>query len=324
MVNKMQTKSRWKSTSLIYGIGALIFLAIPLVVHGSYTLHILILALLYAVMALSWNLLVGYGGIFSFGHHAFFGIGAYVSALLSMRLAISPWLGLIIGGVVASIVGLIVSLPVLRLKAAPYIAIVTLAFAEIIKLIVSNLTDLTRGEMGLNGIDSFTQIGSISFNSAHRENSYYLILLILFITVFVIYKITNGPVGLALKSIKESQDAAESLGVNLTRYKLFAFVISSFIAGVAGSFYAHYVHTLTPGSVMSMDVMMQVLVITLIGGLGTVIGPVIGSLILVIGLEYLRFLGDYRMLLYGIFLVFIIMFMPEGIMRKLFPKAKNL
>ncbi|MFM1652862.1 branched-chain amino acid ABC transporter permease [Brevibacillus sp. B_LB10_24] len=314
----------WRSKPFLYSAGAVLLLALPLLVSNSYTLHILILSLLFAVLALSWNLLVGYAGIFSFGHHAFFGLGAYVSALVSMKLGISPWLGLVLGGLAAALAGLIVSLPVLRLRAAPYIAIVTLAFAEIIKLVASNLVDLTRGELGLNGIESFDKIGPISFTLAHRESSYYLILLIMLMTVFIISTIMKGPIGFALKAIRESQDAAESLGVNVTRYKLFAFVVSSCLAGVAGSFYAHYIHTLTPTSVMNIDVMMQILVITLIGGLGTIIGPIVGSMVLVIGLEYMRFLGDYRMMIYGALLVVVIVFLPEGFMRKLFPKAKDL
>lgn len=313
---KIAKKISYPSRKALYICGALFLLVLP-IFAGNYTLHILILALMYAVLALSWNLVIGYSGIFSFGHQAFFGIGAYVSALLSMKLAVSPWFGLIIGGIAAAVAGGLISLPVLRLKAAPYIAILTLGFAEIVKLVASNLVDLTRGELGLSGIPAFTSFGSISFNLAHRLNLYYVILILLFLTVFAMIKIINGPRGLALKSIRESQDAAESLGVDLRKNKLYVFMLSSFIAGTAGSFYAHYVQVLTPSSVIGVEVMLQILVITVIGGLGTVIGPVVGSFIVVIGLEYLRFLGDYRLLIYGAVLVLAIMFMPEGIVRKL-------
>lgn len=313
-------KAWYKTNKLGYLIGALFLIIIPLFVQ-SYILHILILSLIFAILASSWNLIAGYSGIFSFGHQAFFGLGAYVSALMSMRLDISPWFGLIIAGLFASIVGAFISLPVLRLRIIPYIAILTLGFAEITKLIASNLVDLTRGELGLSGIPAFTSIGTISFNLANRINIYYLILIIFFITILVILRIVKGPQGLALKSIKESQDAAESLGVNLTKHKLYVFMVSAFIAGVAGSLFAHYVQVLTPSSAISIDIMMQVLLIVVIGGLGTIAGPVVGAFIVVIGLEYLRVLGDYRLVIYGLIIVLVIMFMPDGIVRK-FSKIK--
>lgn len=321
VTNMFRDKNFYKSIQSFYLIGALFLIVFPLFM-GNYVLHILILSLIFAILASSWNLVAGYSGIFSFGHQAFFGIGAYVSALLSMKLGISPWFGLIIGGTMASFAGAIISLPVLRLRIVPYIAILTLGFAEITKLVTSNLVELTRGELGLSGIPAFTSIGAIDFNFANRINIYYLVLIIFFLAIFVVRKIVKGPQGLALKSMKESQDAAESLGVHLTKQKLYVFTISAFMAGIAGSIFAHYVQVLTPSSVISIDVMLQVLLIVVIGGMGTIIGPVVGSFIVVMGLEYLRFLGDYRLVVYGLVIVLVIMFMPEGMMRKVFSKAK--
>ncbi|MEN1968741.1 branched-chain amino acid ABC transporter permease [Lentibacillus sp. N15] len=305
----------YKTNKLGYLIGAIFLLIIPLFVQ-SYNLHILILSLIFAILASSWNLIAGYSGVFSFGHQAFFGIGAYVSALMSMKLDVSPWFGLLIGGLFAAVAGAFISLPVLRLRIVPYIAILTLGFAEVTKLVTSNLVTLTRGELGLSGIPAFTSIGSISFNLANRLNIYYLVLIIFFISMFIIYRIVKGPQGLALNSIKESPDAAESLGINLTKHKLYVFMISAFIAGVAGSLFAHYVQVLTPSSVMSIDIMMQILLIVVVGGIGTIAGPVVGSFIVVMGLEYLRVLGDYRLVIYGLIIVLVIMFMPDGIIRK--------
>mgnify|MGYP001390779901 CR=1 FL=1 len=315
------TEYEWyKSSKIIYDVGTILLLVLP-IFAGNYMLHIFILSLLFAIFALSWNLIVGYSGIVSFGHQAFFGIGAYVSALLSMHFGLSPWLGVIAGGLMAAIAGGIISLPVLRLKAAPYIAILTLGFAEIVRLVISNLTEVTRGEMGLSGIPAFSSIGPVNFSLAHRINIYFLLLMILLLIIFVMTRLINGPRGLALKSIRESQDAAESLGVNLTKNKLYVFTISAFIAGMSGAIYAHYVQVLTPSSVIGIDIMLQILVITIIGGLGTIAGPVVGSFIVVTGLEYLRFLGDFRLIVYGLVLILFIMFMPEGIVRKLFPKS---
>lgn len=306
-----------------YIIGALLLIVVPLFVE-SYTLNLLVLSVIFAILALSWNMIAGYAGIFSFGHQAFFGIGGYVSALLAMKLGISPWLGIIFAGVLSSVLGALICLPVLRLRAAPYIAILTLGFAEIVQLVASNLVGLTRGELGLNGIPPLPDIGPISFNMAHTINFYYLALLFLFIFIFVVYKVVKGPEGLALSSIKESQDAAKSLGVNLTKYKLYVFMLSAFIAGVAGSLYAHYVMILTPSSVMAVDIMMKMLVMTMIGGLGTIVGPIIGSFIVEMGLEYLRFLGDYRLVIYGAVLILVIMFMPGGIAKSVSHFVKKL
>lgn len=320
IVTERTHRERDASVKFIYLVGAVLLLVLP-VIAGNYLLHIFILSLLFALFALSWNLVVGYSGIVSFGHQAFFGIGAYMSALLSMEQGLSPWLGMVIGAVTAALAGGFISLPVLRLKAAPYIAILTLGFAEIVRLVSSNLTDVTRGEMGLSGIPALSSIGPISFNLANRLNIYYLIVMILFVILFLMTRLINGPRGLALKSIRESQDAAESLGVNLTTNKLFVFMFSAFVAGISGALYAHYVQVLTPSTVMDIDIMLQILVITIVGGLGTVIGPIVGAFIVVTGLEYLRFLGDFRLMIYGLVLILVIMFMPEGIVKRIFPRS---
>src|SRR5699024_5737924 len=278
---KLAKKKWYKNDVFFYFVLLILLIVLPFFV-GSYVLQILILSLIFAILGLSWNLAAGYSGIFSFGHQAFFGIGAYASAIISIELEISPWLGLIIGGILAAVAGGIISFPILRLRIIPYIAISTLGFAEIIRLMASNFSDLTRGELGLSGIPAFTSIGPLDFNLANRINIYFLVLTILILTVLFITKIINGPRGLALKSMRESQDAAESLGVNLRNNKLYIFMISAFIAGVSGALYAHYVQVLTPSSEISVDLMLQILLIVAIGGMRTVIGPVVGAFIVVI------------------------------------------
>jgi branched-chain amino acid transport system permease protein len=156
---------------------------VPVFVRDAYLLNILILSLIFAVLTASWNLICGYAGIFTFGHPAFFGIGGYVSALLAMKAGISPWLGLLIGGMVAAFLSFIIGLPCLRLRAAPYIAITTLAFSEIARITCMNLVDLTRGELGLWGIPHFPDIalpgiGVIGFGGGVRIPYYYMILII--------------------------------------------------------------------------------------------------------------------------------------------------
>lgn len=306
----------WNRVGLIAVIVALLLL--PLVVRNAYSLHILILSLLFAALASSWNLISGYAGIFTFGHQAFFGAGAYTSALLAIHFEISPWWTMPVGGVTAAILGLFIGVPVLRLLIAPIVAIVTLAFAEIVRITTSNWTDLTRGELGLWGIPVLSPIAIpglplLEFSPATKA-PYYYVAAGLFLAVAVSVRlIVRSRIGLALKAIRDSNEAAASLGVHLTYYKLLVFTISSFMAGVIGAFYAHYVLILTPSAIMTVETMILIIAITLVGGLGTLFGPLLGALLLVVGLEYLRFLGDYRLLIYGALLVLIMLFVPSGI-----------
>jgi branched-chain amino acid transport system permease protein len=318
---------RFFSTTKGKAIGAMvvILLILPVFIQDPYIMNIVILSLLFGVLACSWNLICGYTGIFTFGHQAFFGIGAYVSALLSMKLNLSPWVGLMAGGIAASLIGFIIGLPCLRLRAAPYIAITTLAFSEIARIICMNLVGLTRGELGLWGIPAFPDISlfsgiEISFAGGDRTGYYYIILVIFLATIGLIAWMMRSYIGLAFRAIRDEQDAALSLGIDTTYYKLLSFITSSFLAGVAGSFYAHYILILTPTSVFSVGVMIEIIAVTLVGGLGTFWGPVIGAFSLTVLLEYLRAFGEYRFMIYGAMLVATIMFMPKGVSSKIFPE----
>jgi branched-chain amino acid transport system permease protein len=315
---------RWLAPGPVGLAGLLVLALVPTLVRDPYITHVLVLSMLYAVLASSWNLLVGYVGIFSFGHQAFFGLGCYVSALLAMRAGIDPWLGLLVAGVSAAALGGFIALPTLRLRAAPYIAIATMGFAEIVRIVAQNLVDLTRGELGLWGIPPLTDIGSLSFAGGSRTPYYYAMFAIFAVTMVLLWRLVHSSFGLALVSIRESQDAAESLGVDLTRYKVAAFMISSFFAGVAGAFYAHYILILTPSSVLSIGVMVEIITVTMVGGLGTLLGPVAGAFVLTLALEQMRVLGDWRLLIYGAVLVGLIMFMPEGAVRRLMPGRRDL
>jgi len=304
-------------------IAIVILTIVPIFVRDPYIINVLIISLIFAVLAASWNIICGYTGIFTFGHQAFFGIGGYVSALLAMKAGISPWLGLIIGGMIAAFLGFLIGLPCLRLRAAPYVAIMTLAFSEITRITCMNLVGLTRGELGLWGIPNFPDIhvpfiGVISFAGGVRLPYYYLILVIFTLAMLSFYFLLKSHIGLALRSVRDSQDAAESLGINITYYKLLSFITSAFFAGMVGSFYAHYILILTPTSIFPVGLMIEILAITLIGGLGTFLGPLLGALLLTVGLEYLRFLGDYRLMTYGVLLVLVIIFMPQGLAINIF------
>jgi branched-chain amino acid transport system permease protein len=305
---------------LIFGIGLFIF---PYITQNAYVIHIFIISLLFAVLSLSWNFICGYTGIFTLGHQGFFGIGAYFSALLAMKAGVSPWLGLLIGGFVSSLLSIFIGVPCLRLRGGAYVALTTLGFAEIARIVCMNLVGFTRGELGLWGVPTLPNIpiGSvvINFSGVSRVPYYYVIVIIFLVAFSVLYRQIQSPMGLALKAIRESQDAAESLGVPITRYKLISFMVSSFFAGVAGAFYAHYINILTPSSMFNVGIMVEIIAITLIGGLGTFSGPIMGSFILIIGLEWLRVFGEYRFIIYGALMVITIIFMPQGFVRRLIP-----
>lgn len=297
-------------------LGAMIL--VPIASRDPYLLHVLILAMIFGIFASAWNLVTGFAGLKTFGHHAFFGIGAYSSALVSINFGLSPWLTIWLAGLVAVVFGLFIGLPILRIRSMPHVAIVTLGFAEIVRIIISNLQNITRGEMGLWGIPPFEGFtlpgfGEVAFTPAEKLPFYYLALALLVLSTAGVSFMMRSKTGLAMIAMRDAEDAAESLGVNLTRQKLTVFAVSSFMVGIAGAFYAHYIAILTPTAAVGVDLMILVIAMVLVGGLGTLSGPLIGALILTVAIELLRDLEDYRLLVYGAIIILIVMFLPKGL-----------
>jgi branched-chain amino acid transport system permease protein len=293
---------------------------VPLVTQDSYFLQVLGLTMLWAIFASSWNIAAGYAGLKTFGHQAFFGIGAYGSALLSMEGGLSPWLTAWFGALLAALVGIFVGLPVLRIKSLPHIAIVTLALAEIVRITCSNLVGFTRGELGLSGIPPFSAmtiplVGTVAFGPSNRVATFYLVWCLMAATLLFTAWYVSSKWGLITQAIRDSQVAAESLGVNLPRYKLANFALSAFMAGLAGAVYAHYILVLTPTSVLGITLMVHIIAITLIGGIATLQGPLVGALVLTVSSETLRVAGDHRMLMVGLLIMAVILFLPGGLAR---------
>ncbi|PVA10961.1 hypothetical protein DC366_04020 [Pelagivirga sediminicola] len=300
-------------------LGAIIvMLLLPMVTQDTYLLHVLILAMVFGIFASAWNFVTGFAGLKTFGHHAFFALGAYGSALIGINLGLSAWLTIWLGGLIAALAGLFIGLPILRIRSMPHVAIVTLGFAEIVRITLSNLTDITRGELGLWGIpvfDGFTVpgLGEVVFSPADKVPYYYLAFALLLLSVGVITALMRSKTGLSLIAMRDGEDAAESLGINLTRQKLQVFVVSSFLVGVAGAFYAHYITILTPAAVAGVDLMILIIAMVLVGGLGTLSGPLVGALVLTILVEFLRDLDTFRMLVYGAIIILSVMFLPKGL-----------
>lgn len=284
----------------------------------EYLIHILIIAGIYTILSLSLNLIVGYTGLAALGHIAFSAVGAYASSLLALNLGISPWIGLLIGAVLAAILGAIVLYPSLRLK-GDYLALATFGLGVIVYSVAKNWVSLTRGPMGLPGIPSFSLFG-LEFNNVWI----YLILVLIFvvITYFAIWNITKSPFGRILTGIREDEIATEAMGKNIIRHKLIVFMVGAFFAGIAGSLYAHYITFIDPSSFTPME-SITVLLMVVFGGMASLPGSVAGALVLVIFPEMLRFLGlpssiaaPLRQMIYGLLLVVLMIFRPKGLIGK--------
>ncbi len=291
----------------------LLFLIIFPFFGGSYEIHLFILSMIFGITAMYWNLLDGYIGIINFGYAGFFGIGAYCSALLSMRLDVSPFLGLIIGGLVAGAIGVFITIPFLRLgKYAMCMA--TLAFSEILRVICSGWVEVTRGEKGLWGIPAFFPSSSAT---------YYLVFLILMMGSYILYKIVNSKFGLAFMAIREDETVAYVLGIDINKYKLLASFISCFFAGIAGALYAHYIQLLAP-AIFGLSYTLQIMAMSLVGGKATVFGPLLGSFILTLLPEYFRFLAEYRLIVYGLIIIVVVNLFPNGIFGGIYYIKKSI
>jgi len=278
----------------------------PLVVTNHFFLHLSIMALMYALLGMSWNLLGGYTGQISFGHAAFFGTGAYTSTILLLRFGISPWLGMLVGAVLAVLLSLPLGWLTFRLR-GPYFALATLAFAEVIRVIVYNWDSLTGGGDGLNIL---ADLGGI-------VRFYYIILALTVVGALVMRGCVRSRWGYFLNAIREDEDAAEALGVPATRMKLTVLAISAFFVALAGSFFASYQLYINPDLVYESQISIQMIVVTIVGGIGTFEGPVVGALVIVPLSEYFRGLSPVaNPLIYGLFIVIFMMFLPEGIVSR--------
>ncbi|MFR4946930.1 branched-chain amino acid ABC transporter permease [Thomasclavelia spiroformis] len=269
---------------------------------SNYWLGIIMIAGINIILASSLNLATGYLGQLTLGHAGFMSVGAYVSALCSIHLELPFIASLLMGAIIAAIIGVIIGIPTLRLK-GDYLCIITLAFNEIIRVIMVNLS-ITNGSKGLVGIPRSTNFAIVFFSAA--------------VTVFVIYSIVKSRHGRAIISIREDETASELSGIPTTYYKILAFAISAFFAGLAGGLYAHYITVISP-KVFDYNKSVEILVIVVLGGMGNWKGSIIAAIVMTILPEYLRAFSQYRMLLYAAILI-ISMILKE---KNIFKTIKN-
>ncbi len=302
---------------LLLLVYAAVLAIVPFLPINDYVFHILTLSLIFAVFASGWNLTLGILGLKTLGHHAFFAMGAYISAIAAYYGGLSPWLTMWIGALAAAVSGIFIGFPILRIRSMPHVAIVTLAFAEIVRLVFSNLKGITRGELGFWGIPPFEPIHlggtTFSFGIGHALGSYALAAVVFVgVQLLLLLLLTSRP-GLTFLAIKDSEAAAESLGIRLAWWKLFAFGVSAAVVGLSGAVYAHYVMILTPTSVAGPEMLISLLAMIIVGGVGRFYGPLYGALLLTVVSELLREFGDYRMLLFGALIILFVFLAPQGL-----------
>ena len=299
----------------VTGITLLLLLLFPLVITQTYLIHVMILVFMFGMLGVAWNIMGGYAGMFSFGQAAFFGIGAYTSSFLLVTFHANPWIGLMAGGVVAALMAAAIGYPCSNLR-GHYFAIATIAFGEIVRIHFNNWKLVNAAE-GITIPMMDESLANFMFHSS-KLPYYYIMLAFLLLALVICYFVANSKMGYYFRAIKESHDVAEVLGVNVVRYRLIAIMVSAFLSAMAGTFYAQYILYIDPESVMLLAISIQIVLISMLGGAGTIMGPVIGAAILIPIAELTRIWLGHRgtgvdMLIYGFLITLISVYQPQGI-----------
>jgi branched-chain amino acid transport system permease protein len=298
----MNRSFSWK-TVILLGALAIFMIFYPKLVD-SYFLHLTVATFLAMIMASSWDILARTGQV-SVGQAGLFGIGAYTAAILYQKIHLSPVLGMIAGAILAMIVAIFLGYLTLRLRGI-YFAITTIVFTEALSVIWLMTPGVTGGAMGVSTPPLF---------NGNREQAYYLILIILALVIFVVWLIESSRLNFAFTAIRENEEVANVMGINPTRYKVLAFMISAFFTGFAGGFYSHYNTYIIPYEVFGLGISIACLVMPIFGGLYTIAGPIIGTILIKAIEEYLRVTFSYgHQIAYGLILVVVVLFMPEGLL----------
>jgi branched-chain amino acid transport system permease protein len=289
-----------------------VLLVFPILIEDLYLIRILTLASIFAIFAASWDLLSGFTGQMNFGHALFFGVSSYTAALLNLHLHIPPWGTIPLGALAAVLAGLIIGIPCLRLRGT-YLALTTLAFPIILMGIVFSIPDLTGGELGISGLERLAKSRVVAF---------YIIVTLMIALVGIMWKITDSMTGIIFHAIREDEVAVRAAGINTTRYKLLAFCLSGFFAGIAGGLYAHYMRIAGP-STLEITMSFQVVIWSVFGGVVTIWGPVGAVFILFPLLEFFRLWPEIRLLLFAFVILLILLYMPEGLLPWIRDKIEN-
>jgi branched-chain amino acid transport system permease protein len=287
-----------------------ILFIIPLFIESPFILHLLITSFVFSVICASWDLTMGYLGLFNFGHLAFFGIGAYTTGILTKFFNISPWIGLATGAVIATLFGFILSLPISRIGASAF-SLFSLAFQEVLfYLIRSNPYGLTGGAQGLFPVPQIT-LGSIEFGGYSKVPIYYLILIFFFLTIVILFALVRSRFGFAISALKSSENYAISRGIDPFYYKAVAITSSAFFTGLIGASYAHFLGVVGP-EIIGWNITILSCCIVMFGGPGTLFGPVAGAFLITGMSTYLTGFEAYKYVIIALVMLLIILRFPSG------------
>lgn len=307
--------------SLISSLIVLLF-ALPHFGLNSFYLHLMIMIFMHAVMAQSWNVIAGFSGQISLGHGAFFGIGAYATSFLYVQYGISPWISIFLGMIVSGVAAVLIGIPMLRLS-GHYFAIATLLIGISFQVIFQRWEWVGAASGVLVPMTSGDSLLALQFHSS-KMPYYYIFLVFFIITFFLVWLLSRSKLGYRLRAVRDDPQAALSLCINVSNYKIIAYVISAMIMAPMGSLFAQYILIIDPDRVFNIEISIIVLLITVLGGIGNVWGPIVGAAILIPISEYSRIYlggtgGAVDLILYGLILMLICIFRPEGLIS-FFPK----
>jgi branched-chain amino acid transport system permease protein len=285
-------------------------------IHHPFYLNILVLILFYAAASSAWNLVGGYAGQLSLGHAAFFGIGAYTSTLLYLKFSVSPWLGLLMGGGLAMLFAVGISYPCFRLR-GPFFALATIAFAEVMRILSLHFREVTQGGVGLT-IPFKPGLGNFIFGD--KKTYAFIAYAFLLVMVGISFLLERSRAGYYLAALRDDEDVSEATGINTSRHKLGVMIISAFFTAAAGTFYAQYMAFIDPDIVFSLGFSIHLAMLSIIGGMGTIIGPILGSFILTPLDAFLRgWLGGLYaglgFIVYGSILIIVVTYLPDGVIK---------
>ncbi len=295
-------------------LGLLVLVFLPLIFDGSYARHLLIVALVYAVIASNWDLSLGYGGIFNFAHLAFFGTGVYFCAVMSKTFSVNPWIAIPGAGLASMLAAAIISLPVLRLKGI-YIILVTFAFSQLILQLVLSQAEITGGSVGMVFLPPL-KIGDYNFARDGKLAYYYLALALFVLSTYFLRRIVKSVFGLSVVALRDNEDYALSRGISLARQRVLTLTASALFTGIAGGFYATYLRVASP-QVFGFGILSLVLSMLLVGGISSIWGAIVAAFVLTFLSEAMANLGAWRHLITAALIVGVLLFYPGGLITAL-------
>lgn len=319
MDRKESAAGRQSAFLLSVSIGGLAFL--PLVNPSAYVQHLLILAMMYAVVASNWDLSLGYAGIFNFAHVVFFTLGAYAAAVLSMKFDVSPWLCVPAGALAAVVAAVIVSLPVLRVKGI-YVCLVTFAFGQLCRHLILSQSEYSGGSAGIVMIP-FLHIGSYSFAEHEKTAYYYLTLLLLVTSTFFLRRLVASHFGLSIVALRDFEELAISRGVSVSRQRMLTMAASAVFTGTTGAIYASYLSAVSP-ELFGFGYLCIVLATVLLGGTSTIYGSILAAFLLTFVSEFLVSLGPWRFVIIALMIIFTMLLFPKGLYPSLTTATEKL